>query len=106
MRGNLAAFSAKGEELWERHVQSAVSQVGRTQRAGQARGLPRDTVGGKVAVGEGGGWGGWRTRSGTTNGLDKAQGAAPQPPAALMCLLAVTRAGRHGWRCVLRVLCM
>ena len=27
MRGNLAAFTVKGEELWERHVQSAVSQV-------------------------------------------------------------------------------
>lgn len=26
MRGNLAAFSPKGEEVWERHVHSAVSQ--------------------------------------------------------------------------------
>ena len=26
-RGNVAAFTAKAEELWERHVASAVSQV-------------------------------------------------------------------------------
>lgn len=28
-RGNVAAFSADGTELWERHVKSLIAQVGR-----------------------------------------------------------------------------
>lgn len=31
-RGNVAAFSADGTELWERHVKSLISQVAQRKR--------------------------------------------------------------------------
>lgn len=42
-RGNIAAFTAKAEELWERHVASEVAQVGPASMASQNRCLASAT---------------------------------------------------------------